>query len=76
LAFGTTLQAELLFAAVAHPDAAGLDERILLGAAARAGNTAIWSAKIERVSERTISVREGDDGGLKGARRRFDMHVK
>ena len=57
----SNLETELFFAAGAEPDLAGFDEGVLLRTAAKAGNSTVREAKIERVLESAVSVREVDD---------------
>ena len=62
-------EAELLIAPVAHPDATGFDEGMLLGTAARASNFAVRKPKIQRVLESAVCVAEVNDSLLKSVRR-------
>ena len=51
----------MLLAAAAEPDAASRDERVLLGAATRAGSNTLREAQVERVLESTVNVRKVED---------------
>ena len=55
---GSNLDGELLLAALAEPDAPRRDERVLRRIAAWARNLAIRPAKLYRVIERALCVRE------------------
>ena len=59
------LEAELLFAALAKPDAAGADERVILRAAAWARNNAVRPAKIERILKAAVRIAEVNNRFLK-----------
>ncbi len=65
--YRSNLEAELLLASVALPNAAGLNERMLLRPTTRARNNTIRPTKIQSALESTVSVAEVNDGFLKGS---------
>ena len=69
------LEGELLFAALAVPDLASLDEGVLLRTAARAANNTVREPQVERVLESTVSVREVDDCLLECVRGFHDSRI-
>src|SRR5437899_11998484 len=62
---GYELEAEMLFAAQADPDAASLNERVPLRVTARASDTAIRPADRNHATERRIWIREVNNCLLK-----------
>jgi hypothetical protein len=59
------LQGELLFAAVAEPNAAGLDEGMLFGTATGAVDPGVGPAKLDGVAKSPLGIGEVNDGLLK-----------
>ena len=65
------LERELLFAWIAEPQLAGLDKRVLLGAATWARNFAIGPAQLDRICESAVLIGEVNDRFLEGFRSAF-----
>ena len=53
------LDGELFLAALAKPQQAGLDERVFIMSATRAGDNPIWPAKVHGVYKRPLRIGEG-----------------
>ena len=69
------LEAELLVAAVAHPDPPGLDERVLFRPAARARHQSVRPPEVDRVGKGSIRVGKVNDGILQCFRHVHDSNA-
>jgi len=70
------LQAELLLAAIALPNAARLDKGVTLGTTARARNQTARPTIVERKLKGTVFIGEVNDGGLKSLRGVHESNVR